>query len=55
MKDRDYSIDILKFLAVFLIINSHMDALYVKYEMLATGGAIGVMFYSFLLLAIHYC
>lgn len=35
---RDFSIDILKFLAVFLIINSHMDALYVKYEMLATGG-----------------
>lgn len=30
MKDRDYSIDILKFLAVFLIINSHMDALYVN-------------------------
>lgn len=38
MKDRDYSIDILKFLAVFLIINSHMDVLYVKYSMLATGG-----------------
>lgn len=41
MKDRDYSIDILKFLAVFLIINSHRDALYVKYSMLETGGAIG--------------
>lgn len=27
MQERDYSIDILKFLAVFLIINSHMDAL----------------------------
>lgn len=38
MQERDYSIDILKFLAVFLIINSHMDALYVKYSMLATGG-----------------
>ena len=38
MRERDYSIDILKFLAVFLIINSHMDALYVKYSMLATGG-----------------
>ena len=30
MKDRDCSIDILKFLAVFLIINSHMAALYVN-------------------------
>lgn len=47
MKERDYSIDILKFLAVFLIINSHMDALYVKYGMLATGGAIGDVFFLF--------
>lgn len=44
---RDYSIDILKFLAVFLIINSHMDALYVKYGMLATGGAIGDVLFLF--------
>lgn len=47
MKERDYSIDILKFLAVFLIINSHMDALYVKYSMLATGGAIGDVLFLF--------
>lgn len=47
MEKRDYSIDILKFLAVFLIINSHMDALYVKYEMLATGGAIGDVLFLF--------
>lgn len=47
MKDRDYSIDILKFLAVFLIINSHMDALYVKYDMLATGGVIGDVLFLF--------
>lgn len=47
MKDRDYSIDILKFLAVFLIINSHMDALYVKYGMFATGGAIGDVLFLF--------
>ena len=44
---RDYSVDILKFLAVFLIINSHMDALYVKYDMLATGGAIGDCLFLF--------
>lgn len=30
IKERDFSIDVLKFLAVFLIINSHMDALYVN-------------------------
>lgn len=53
MKERDYSIDILKFLAVFLIINSHMDALYVKYRMLATGGQL-VMFCSYLLRDILY-
>lgn len=47
IKERDYSIDILKFLAVFLIINSHMDALYVKYSMLATGGAIGDVLFLF--------
>lgn len=47
MKDRDYSIDILKFLAVFLIINSHRDALYVKYSMLETGGAIGDALFLF--------
>ena len=40
-KVRDISIDILKFFAVFLIINSHADICYPKYSMLATGGAIG--------------
>lgn len=45
---RDYSIDILKFLAVFLIINSHMDALYPsQYKILATGGAIGDCLFLF--------
>ena len=38
---RDISIDIVKFLAVFLIINSHIDICYAKYAFLATGGAIG--------------
>lgn len=47
MENRDLSIDILKFLAVFLIINSHMDALYVRYSMLATGGAIGDALFLF--------
>lgn len=44
---RDCSIDILKFLAVFLIINSHMDALYPKFKILATGGAIGDVLFLF--------
>lgn len=47
VKKRDISIDILKFFAVFLIINSHMDALYVKYGILATGGAIGDALFLF--------
>jgi len=38
---RDISIDFVKFLAVFLIINSHIDICYAKYAFLATGGAIG--------------
>lgn len=45
---RDYSIDILKFLAVFLIINSHMDELYPsQYKIFATGGAIGDCLFLF--------
>lgn len=45
---RDISIDILKFLAVFLIINSHMDICYPpKYSILATGGAIGDVLFLF--------
>ncbi|WFE83107.1 acyltransferase family protein [Parabacteroides chongii] len=47
MKQRDVSVDLLKFFAVFLIINSHMDALYPKFKMLATGGAIGDALFLF--------
>lgn len=46
-KKRDISIDVLKFFAVFLIINSHMDICYPKYSMLATGGAIGDCLFLF--------
>lgn len=38
IKKRDISIDILKFFAVLLITNSHMELLYAKYGQLATGG-----------------
>lgn len=48
LRQRDISIDILKFLAVFLIINSHMDMCYPpRYSMLATGGAIGDSLFLF--------
>lgn len=47
MKQRDISIDILKFIAVLAITNSHMDLLYGKYGALATGGAIGDVLFFF--------
>jgi surface polysaccharide O-acyltransferase-like enzyme len=47
MKDRNLSIDIMKFIATFLILNSHMDILYVHYPVLATGGAIGDVLFFF--------
>lgn len=47
MKQRDISIDILKFLAVLAITNSHMEILYGDYNFLATGGAIGDVLFFF--------
>lgn len=47
VKTRDISIDIVKFFAVFLIINSHADICYPKYSVLATGGAIGDALFLF--------
>ena len=47
MKERNVGIDILKFLAVIFITNSHMHLLYGKYGMLATGGAIGDALFFF--------
>ena len=46
-KGRDASVDILKFFAVFLIINSHADICYPKFSFLATGGAIGDCLFLF--------
>ena len=49
MKERNNSIDILKFLAVLLIINSHADILYPSnLKLLATGGAIGDCLFLFI-------
>ncbi len=47
MKERDISIDILKFIAAIVITNSHMELLYGKYSLLATGGAIGDVLFFF--------
>ena len=47
MKQRDIGIDVLKFMAVLAITNSHMDVLYGKYSYLATGGAIGDALFFF--------
>lgn len=40
-RSRNLSIDILKFFAVLLITNSHMEKVYADYGALSTGGAIG--------------
>lgn len=47
MKERNIGIDILKFFAALLITNSHMELLYGKYSILATGGAIGDVLFFF--------
>ena len=44
---RDISIDVIKFFAVFFIINSHADVCYPKFSALATGGAIGDALFLF--------
>ena len=47
MRERNIGIDLLKFLAALLITNSHMEILYGKYSILATGGAIGDVLFFF--------
>lgn len=44
---RDISVDLIKFFAVFLIINSHADICYPQFSALATGGAIGDALFLF--------
>lgn len=46
MKEINISIDILKFIAVLLVVNSHMDGLYPNPKF-ATGGAIGDVLFFF--------
>jgi len=47
MKERDFGIDLMKFLAVLLITNSHMDLLYGQYAFLGTGGTMGNALFFF--------
>ena len=46
-RSRDTAIDFVKFIAVFLVLNSHMGVCYPKYQFLATGGAIGDALFFF--------
>ena len=46
-RQRDTAIDFVKFIAVFLVLNSHMGVCYPKYQFLATGGAIGDALFFF--------
>ena len=46
-KERDIAIDIVKCIAVLVIINSHADVMYPQMKMLATGGAIGDCLFLF--------
>lgn len=47
MKEKNLSIEFLKFVAVFLVANSHMGMLYGRFHYLATGGAIGDALFFF--------
>lgn len=48
MSQRNISIDILRFLAVMAIVNSHLGKLYGEYSSFATGGAIGNALFFFI-------
>ena len=47
MKEKNLSIELLKFVAVIIVMNGHMDVLYGKYDFMATGGAIGDALFFF--------
>ncbi|MCR5361751.1 MAG: acyltransferase [Bacteroidales bacterium] len=47
MKEKNLSIELLKFMAVIIVMNGHMDVLYGKWDFLATGGAIGDALFFF--------
>ena len=46
-RNRDVAVDYFKMLATLLVMNSHAEALYPKYQFLASGGAIGDALFMF--------
>lgn len=47
-KERDVAIDTIKFIATFMVLNSHMSVCYIsKYQYFATGGGIGNALFFF--------
>ena len=46
-KDRNVALDVLKFMAAFMITNCHLGPMYGKYAILATGGWIGDSLFFF--------
>lgn len=48
VKKYDYAISLVKFLATFFVLNSHMEICYPKYSYLATGGAFGNALFFFI-------
>lgn len=48
IKKRDGGISFAKFIATFLVMNSHMGICYAKYKFLATGGALGNALFFFI-------
>ncbi len=46
-REKNIAVEILKFFAVLLIINSHADVMYPRFSALATGGAIGDCLFLF--------
>ncbi|MCM1162780.1 MAG: acyltransferase [Muribaculaceae bacterium] len=46
-REKNMAVELLKFIAVFLIINSHADVMYPCFSILATGGAIGDCLFLF--------
>lgn len=47
MINRITSLDVMKLIAIFMVLNSHMDICYPQYSFLATGGAIGDALFFF--------
>lgn len=45
-KKHNDSVDLIKFFATLLVVNSHMSISYAKYKFLATGGGLVILCFS---------